>query len=270
MMKRLLTISLPLISAFTMILITLLFTGTATLSPGEVYGFSEKGDCQKCHTLTKDEALKILKDAIPDVKVLKIINSPLRGLWEVDFESQGRKGLVYIDYTKRFIFAGSIFEIATKQNLTQERFAELNRVDPSKIDLRDALVMGKRNAKYRVIVFTDPDCPFCARLHNEMKKILNMRSDIAFYIKLFPLKIHPQAYEKSRIIVCERSLKLLEAAYEGKEVKGKRCNTKEIDKNLELGNRLGINGTPAIILPNGRIHQGYLPAEELIRLITGT
>lgn len=95
-----------------------------------------------------------------------------------------------------------------------------------------------------------------------------MREDIVFYIKLFPLNIHPGAYEKSKIIVCEKSLKLLEDAFEKKELKGKSCNTDALEKNLELGKRIGISGTPAFILPDGRIETGYRPAEELIRLIT--
>jgi thiol:disulfide interchange protein DsbC len=75
----------------------------------------------------------------------------------VNFESQDRKGLVYIDYSKKFIIAGNIFSSSSKQNLTQERLSFLNRVDPSKIDIKDALVLGKKGAKYKVIVFDDPD-----------------------------------------------------------------------------------------------------------------
>lgn len=101
-----------------------------------------------------------------------------------------------------------------------------------------------------------------------MKKIIQMRDDIVFHIKLFPLPTHPQAYEKAKIILCNRSLKLLEEAFEKKELKGKTCNTDAIDKNIELGRRIGITGTPAYILPDGRIETGYRPAEELIRLIT--
>jgi len=101
-----------------------------------------------------------------------------------------------------------------------------------------------------------------------MKKIVETRKDIVFFIKLFPLNIHPGAYEKSKIIVCEKSLKLLEDAFQKKEIKGRSCDTDVVDKNIELAKRLGIRGTPAYILPDGRLETGYRPAEELIRLIT--
>jgi len=101
-----------------------------------------------------------------------------------------------------------------------------------------------------------------------MKKVLEKRKDIAFYLKLFPLiKLHPKAYEKSMTIVCKKSLELLEDNFAGKKLPPPECKTKEVDENLKLGERLGISGTPAIILPDGGIIPGYKNADALIQLI---
>lgn len=101
-----------------------------------------------------------------------------------------------------------------------------------------------------------------------MKKILEKRKDIAFYLKLFPLvKIHPKAYEKSMAIVCKKSLELLEDNFAGKKFPPPECKTKEIDENLKLGERLGITGTPAIIFPDGSIVPGAMDANALISRI---
>lgn len=103
-----------------------------------------------------------------------------------------------------------------------------------------------------------------------MKKILEKRKDIAFYLKLFPLvKLHPKAYEKSMTIVCKKSLELLEDVFAGKNIPEPKCQTSEVDNNIKLADRLGITGTPAIILPNGGIVPGYKNAETLIPLIDG-
>ena len=67
-----------------------------------------------------------------------------------------------------------------------------------------------------------------------MKKTIEERKDIAFYIKLYPLKIHPEAYEKSKAIVCEKSLALLEAAHEKKPLPKPSCETTVIDENIKL------------------------------------
>jgi thiol:disulfide interchange protein DsbC len=122
------------------------------------YGFSTQGeDCSKCHTLTKDDAATLLKDLIPNVKVLEVRVIPVRGMWEVDIESGGKKGPLYVDFSKKYLVSGTIINIKDKKNLTQERAQELNKVDVSQIPLGDALVMGDKNAKHKVIVFDDPE-----------------------------------------------------------------------------------------------------------------
>jgi thiol:disulfide interchange protein DsbC len=101
-----------------------------------------------------------------------------------------------------------------------------------------------------------------------MKKVLEKRKDIAFYLKLYPLvEIHPKAYDKSKAIVCEKSIALLEDNFAGKSLPSPKCDTKEVDENLRLGKRLGISGVPAIILPDGILVAGYMEADPLISLI---
>jgi thiol:disulfide interchange protein DsbC len=129
------------------------------LPSGYSFGFSEKGqDCSKCHTLSSSEAKDLLKDLIPDSRILEVRLSPVKGLFEVYLESGGRKGLVYIDFPKKhFLSVQALVSIAERKNLTQERMAELNKVDITQIPLDDAVVMGDPKARLRVIVFDDPD-----------------------------------------------------------------------------------------------------------------
>ena len=122
------------------------------------YGFSEKGqDCSKCHTLSKDEATTLLKDIGQGVQVLDVLMSPIKGMWEVDVDAGGKKGLVYVDFSKKYLISGSLISIKDKTNLTQDRFTELTKVDVSQLPLDDALVMGEKDTKYKVVVFDDPD-----------------------------------------------------------------------------------------------------------------
>jgi thiol:disulfide interchange protein DsbC len=117
-----------------------------------------QGHCEKeSLSLSVEEALTLLKDLDPNVKVLAVRTSPIEGLWEVDVEAGNKKGLVYIDSTKKYLISGAIIAISEKKNLTQERLDEINKVDVSQIPLDDAIVMGDKDAKYRVIVFDDPE-----------------------------------------------------------------------------------------------------------------
>lgn len=105
-----------------------------------------------------------------------------------------------------------------------------------------------------------------------MKKVLESRKDIVFYIKMFPLtSLHPQAYEKSQAIVCEKdnakALQMLEDVFAKKEIPKPACTTDVIDKNIELARQLGISGTPAIIFDNGSLKSGAMSSEQLIQFI---
>jgi thiol:disulfide interchange protein DsbC len=100
-----------------------------------------------------------------------------------------------------------------------------------------------------------------------MKKVIEKRKDIVFFIKLFPLPMHKNAYNKAKAIVCEKSLSLLEDAFENKPLPAPKCETSALDENIKLAEKFGIRGTPALILPNGTIVPGYKEADALIALI---
>ena len=107
--------------------------------------------------MTSEKALKAIKEIIPEGKVLDVKETPVQGLFEIAIETKGRKGIIYLDSSGKYLISGSIVDVATKENLTQERSAEIIKVDVSKIPLEDTLLMGSKDAAKKVIVFTDPD-----------------------------------------------------------------------------------------------------------------
>ena len=100
-----------------------------------------------------------------------------------------------------------------------------------------------------------------------MKKIIEERKDIVFHLKLYPLKNHPEAYEKSKTILCDKSLTLLEDAFEKKPIPKPKCETSAVDENIKLAEKLGISSVPSLVLPDGRVIPGYKDARTLIQLI---
>ncbi len=86
---------------------------------------------------------------------------------------------------------------------------------------------------------------------------------------MFPLKSHLEAYEKLKSIVCEKSLTLLEEAYENKPLPKPKCETDAVEENIKLGQKLGITSVPTLILPDGRLilGLGLTDAKTLIDLI---
>jgi thiol:disulfide interchange protein DsbC len=194
----------------------------------------------------------------------------VRSLWEITLDNKGERGLFYVDFSKKFVVVGNIIEVASGANRTAERVEEIQevkKVDLSAIPLEDSLVMGNPKAAKKVVVFTDPDCPYCGRLHAELKKILQKRDDVVFYLKLYPLPMHKDAPWKAKSIMCNNSIQMLEDNFDKKPIPRTDCDTKAIEKNLKLVEDLGISGTPTLIFPDGTIQVGAFPAERILAFI---
>jgi thiol:disulfide interchange protein DsbC len=245
------------------LLSALTLTGLVTQKAEAFTGTACGSECTSCHKLDKEEAGVLLKVDKFKAKIKDIRMSAVKGLWEVELETQkGQTALVYIDFAKQYLVEGRFTELA---KIGQP--PELKKVDLAKIPLDDAIIMGNPKAKNKIIVFDDPDCPYCRKLHVEIKKMLETRKDVAFYIKQYPLPIHPAAYDKSKALVCDKSVELLDDVFSGKTIAAPTCETDAVDENIKLARELGINGTPAIIFPDGRLLPGFVTADVLEQLL---
>ena len=225
------------------------------------------GECRSCHTLDREEAGKILGGVVDNVLNVEI--SPVQGLWVVDILKGGRKFPIYIDFSKNFLISGQVVRLSTKEDITGTRFEALNAVTAnlSDIPLENSLVVGNPAAGRKVVVFSDPDCHFCGKLHEEMKIVVGKDPDVAFYIKLYSRSNNPAVNEKAKSVICSRSLAMLEDAYAGKPLPPPVCKTGATDETFKLAEKLNIRGTPALVLPDGRIIGGYRTADALLKLL---
>ncbi len=217
------------------------------------------GDCMQCHKMDKKEAEGIVKKGIPAAKITDVKLSPVKALWQVDFEVETQKGSVFIDFSKQYLLV--VQQIVPIASIGKR--PEPQKVDFKKIKLDTALLMGPKNAKQKIAVFTDPDCPYCQKLHTEMKAVLKKRKDVAFYIVLFPLEFHKDADRKSRTMLCEKDLALVDDAFAGKPVPDPKCQTDQIEKNKALAREFGFTGTPVLVRSDGEVQVGLVPADRL-------
>ena len=146
--------------------------------------------------------------------------------------------------------------------------APARKVDSKLIPLDDAILLGRIDAKTKVIVFTDPECPYCRRLHVEMQEVVKADPNIAFLIKLMPLKMHPNAYGLSKTILCSANpLSVLDAVFSGAPVAPSACPTTKVDESLATAQQLGITSTPTLVLPDGTILPGFKKAADLLKVL---
>ncbi|GAB4373059.1 MAG: hypothetical protein Kow00128_22330 [Deltaproteobacteria bacterium] len=224
-------------------------------------------DCRECHTMTPEEAGKILGGAVDNV--VAVLPGPIPGIWEVDVEKDGKIYPLYLDYSGKHLVNGQIIRMSDRQNLTGERYTDLNRIDLSTIPLEGAVLLGNPKAARKVIVFDDPDCPWCRKLHGEIRKIVAERTDVAFLVRVYSRNGNPASEEKARSIVCgkEEAAKRLDDAFAGKALPEAKCGTDAVEVTARTAERLGIHGTPAMVLPDGRLISGYLDADSLLELL---
>jgi thiol:disulfide interchange protein DsbC len=232
------------------------------------------GECASCHKLSENDANELLKKTGLNVKSVK--QSPSKGLFEILVEKDNKQGVVFIDYGKKYLMQGMIIDLeslqpvsAHAQNLPQPK--QVTSVDVTTIPADKAVVMGNPKGSKKLYVFTDPDCPYCRKGHEELKKLAKIAPDVAIYVMLFPLPMHPAAYDKSRTVFETMSHDLLDKAFEGKDVPkpSKESSKKAIDEIIAFANAHGISGTPTMIMPDGKIEVGMRDAETLKKMLEG-
>lgn len=236
-------------------------------------GCGSHDNCKNCHTIENKEIQNILsKINLSDVKIKNVSDTAVKGLWEIGIESKGQMAVLYIDYAKKHVIVGVVVDVEKKENLTKNKIESLNKnkkVNYSSIPLKDSIVLGRPTASTKVFIFSDPDCPYCAKLHTVLKNIVKKRKDIAFYIKMYPLEMHKDAEWKAESIICTKSLQMLENAYNGKQIQKLSCKQgKDVIKNIkETAKNLNIYATPTIVFPNGHIISGLASEEEIVKII---
>jgi thiol:disulfide interchange protein DsbC len=206
---------------------------------------------------------KILAERFPDLKVQSIRQVPYGGLYEVVTANQ----LFYTDSQAGFMIVGAIIETAGMRNVTEERMAEMLRVrfDLLPLDLAVKIVRGK--GERRLAVFSDPDCPFCKRLEQDLIKVDNL----TIYQFLFPLEeIHPQARAKARDLWCaeDRAKAWVDYWQNNVAPPAAKADCQYPHAQLaELGQALNVRGTPLLIFGDGRMISGAVPADRIEALL---
>lgn len=232
------------------------------------------GACNVCHSLTEKDAGELLKNIGVTVKSVK--EAPARGLFELLVEKDNKQGIIFIDYGKKHLMQGMIVSIETlqpvsshSQDLPQSK--QVTSVDVSKIPADKAVVMGNPKGSKKLYVFTDPDCPYCKKGHLELKKLAAIAPDVAIYVMLYPLPMHPGAYDKCRTVLETKSLELMDKAFDGKDVpKPTRESSKAaIEEIIKFANSNGISGTPTMVMPDGKIEVGMRDAETMKKMLEG-
>jgi thiol:disulfide interchange protein DsbC len=200
----------------------------------------------------------LLESKFPGAAISNVAKSPYFGLYEVLFDDR----IVYTDAKVTYVMVGAVFDADTKQNLTDARLRQLNRVAWDTLPLNLAFKRVKGNGSRRLAMFSDADCPYCKRIESEIKQL----DDVTVYTFLFPIdQLHPDAAHKSALIWCAPDQAKAWDDYFDTGVLPKNngdCATPLKDTAL-LGQRLHVAATPTLVFADGTVSAGTLPLAQL-------
>ncbi|MDP2759801.1 MAG: DsbC family protein [Sideroxyarcus sp.] len=200
---------------------------------------------------------KRLKDLYPATRIERVQPSEIPAVYEVTMG----KNSAYTDATGRYFVFGHLYDMKTQRDLTAERMEEQQRIDFSLLPLGDAIKTVRGKGERVLAVFSDPDCPYCKRLEAELDKLDN----VTLYIFPYPLEgLHPEAVDKAVAVWCapDRARAWADLMKTGK-VPAKRDCENSIQRNIQLAQRLGINGTPTMVSADGRMLPGAAPGDRI-------
>lgn len=196
-----------------------------------------------------------------DAPIKSVARTPIPGLYEVSIGGE----ILYADEKAQYvILGGNLVDTRTRQNLTEARQSELNKVDFAKLPFDRAFKYVKGNGSRKIAVFSDPNCPYCKRFEETLKS--SKIDNVTVYTFLYPV-LGPDSDAKSKAIWCAADpVKAWHDWMLDKKAPPAataKCDDAPVRQNVALGHQYNVTGTPTIILADGRRLPGAVPAEEL-------
>lgn len=214
-------------------------------------------------TSLADEAGDKIRDRLEGLlqghKVESIQPAPLGGFYEAVVDGE----LFYLSADARYLFQGDLFDLENGvKNLTEERTGQIRKSAMDTISDDKVISFGPEDADYTLTVFTDIDCGYCRKLHGEMDQYnaKGIRIRYMFFPRSGP---GTESFQKAVWVWCaDDRQQAMTAAKRGDKIEQRECENPVLD-HYTLGRKLGVTGTPALVLESGRMLPGYIPAERL-------
>jgi len=194
-----------------------------------------------------------------------VLETPVDGLYEVRVDSQ----ILYLSEDGRFAMQGDLIDLETRDNLTEVARNALRMDTVNAIDEAEMVSFGPQDAPYTVTVFTDIDCGYCRKLHQEIDTYTDQGIRIR-YLAFPRAGAGSESFNKAVSVWCaDDPQDAMTRAKLGQPIAEKSCPN-PVAQQYGLGQSLGVRGTPSLILENGQMVPGYVPAAQLRDILQET
>ena len=214
-----------------------------------------------------DEAAirKNISERVPDFpKIDEITKTSIPGLYEIRVGTD----ILYTDEQGNYIIEGQLIETKTRTNLTEQRVAKLTAIDFKTLPLKDAMVYKQGSGERKLVIFADPNCGYCKKFERDLLAV----KDITVYTFLYPI-LGPDSTEKSKQIWCAKDNAKVwrDWMIKGTPIaESPTCDTSALSRNVALGRKHRINGTPGVVYEDGKMQPGAVGAEAVERQLAAS
>ena len=230
--------------------ICLLFLGMSLFNPSVA------------ETSTQEAITKSLSSIFPGVTPDQITPSPMEGVSEVLIGPR----LMYISNDGKYLLQGSLIDLKTRTDISEERRNGIRLDALKELGEEKMIVFPAKEQKHTITVFTDIDCGYCRKLHGEMDKY-NAEGITVRYLMFPRAGVGSPSYNKAVTVWCSKDqLDAMTRSKSGENLPNASCDN-PIKEEYELGQLLGVQGTPAIIMEDGSMLPGYVPAARLAKVL---
>ncbi len=211
------------------------------------------------------EIRKNLAERLPQLgKIDEVTKSPIPGLFEV--RANGSE-IFYTDPLGNFLLQGDLIDTQLKRNLTEERINKLTALAFADLPLKDAFTIVRGNGKRKIAVFEDPNCGYCKRFERDLQQVNN----VTISMFLYPI-LSADSAEKSRNIWCSKDKVKAWMDWMVRDVSPSpalpKCDASALMRNVELGKKHKITGTPTLIFVDGTRVPGAINAEQVEKYLS--
>jgi thiol:disulfide interchange protein DsbC len=218
-----------------------------------------------CLSATAQEAVirKNLAERVPQLqKIDEISKTPLANLYEVRVNGTE---IFYTDAEANFLIQGQIIDTRQRRNLTEERIDKLTAVSFDSLPLKDAFTVVRGNGKRKLAVFEDPNCGYCKRFERDLEKVTN----VTIHTFLYPI-LSPDSTDKSKNIWCakDKAKSWQDWMLREQTPATANCDSAAIARNVELGKKHKITGTPTLIFADGSRVPGAINTQQIEKYLT--
>lgn len=202
-----------------------------------------------------EERIRALAPGATDIAISE---TPIEGVLMVQVSGD----IVYATADGKYLIQGRVIDLETREDLTEGAKADIRKQFMAQMDTESQITFSPKDPTYELTVFTDIDCGYCRKLHAQVDEY--NEAGIAIHYMAFPRAgIGSRSYEKAVSVWCaDDPQEAMTQAKAGEDLEPVQCDN-PIAEQYQLGQAMGVSGTPALLTPDGQLIPGYVPPDQL-------